>query len=110
MDNHDLGLTGSKWAHGNSHHAMGTGLLSGVEARQPIFEQRLQGAHQTGRLLLLDFPNHTKFSNNKFWSQASIAGNVLSCGFKMKWHNLGERRIQLRLPVGLGFPERGRLK
>ena len=56
-------------------------------------------------LLLLDFPNHAKFTNNKFWSQASIAGNVLSYGFKMKWHNLGERRIQLRLPVGLGFPD-----
>jgi hypothetical protein len=21
----------------------------------------------------------------------------------MKWHNLGDRRVQLRLPVGLGF-------
>ncbi len=24
----------------------------------------------------------------------------------MKWHNLGERRIQLRLSVGLGFEEK----
>ena len=55
MDNNDLGLTGSKWAHGNSRHAMGTGLLSRVEARQPIFEQRLQGAHQTGRFVVAGF-------------------------------------------------------
>jgi hypothetical protein len=56
-------------------------------------------------LLLLQYPNHPKFANNKFWSQATIDGNPLSCGFKMKWHNLGNRRIQLRLPVGLGFPD-----
>jgi len=56
-------------------------------------------------LLLLAFPNHPKFANGKFWSSASVDGNVLSAGFKMKWHNLGERCVQLRLPVGLGFAD-----
>jgi hypothetical protein len=56
-------------------------------------------------LLLLEFPNHVKFGNSKFWSQATIDGNVLPSGFKMKWHNLGERCVQLRLPVGLGFQD-----
>jgi hypothetical protein len=42
-------------------------------------------------LLLLVFPDHPKFANGKFWSPASTDGNVLSAGFKMKWHNLGER-------------------
>jgi hypothetical protein len=54
-------------------------------------------------LLLLVFPNHPKFANGKFWAPASV--NVLSAGFKMKWHNLGERCVQLRLPVGLGFAD-----
>ena len=54
-------------------------------------------------LLLLFFPDHPKFVNGKFWSAASSDGNVLSAGFKMKWHNLGDRCVQLRLPVGLGF-------
>jgi hypothetical protein len=57
-------------------------------------------------LLLLQYPKNVRFDNGKFWSQATIAGNPLSCGFKMKWHNLGDRRIQLRLPVGLGFPDK----
>ena len=56
-------------------------------------------------MLLLVFPNHPKFANGKFWSPASIDGNVLSAGFKMKWHNLGEHCVQLRLPVGLGFAD-----
>ena len=54
-------------------------------------------------LLLKVYPNHPKFSNGKFWSIATLNKNLLSDGFKMKWHNLGERRIQLRLLVGLGF-------
>ena len=31
-------------------------------------------------LLLLVFPNHAKFSNGKFWSPASVDGNVLAAG------------------------------
>jgi hypothetical protein len=54
-------------------------------------------------LLLKVYPNHPKFSNGKFWSIATLNKNLLSDGFKMKWHNLGERRVQLRLLVGVGF-------
>lgn len=54
-------------------------------------------------LLLRDYPHNPKFANNKFWSQAAVDANVLPSGFKMKWHNLGDRCVQLRLPVGLGF-------
>ena len=45
-------------------------------------------------LLLLVFPNHPKFANGKDWSPASIDGNVLSAGFKMKWHNLVRRALR----------------
>lgn len=43
----------------------------------------------------------SKFSNNKFWSPATYNGNIIRNGFKMKWHNLGFNKIQLRLLVGL---------
>ena len=52
-------------------------------------------------MLLRSFPASPKFASNKFWSPASLAGVVLSGGFKMKWHNLGENLIHLRLPVGI---------
>lgn len=52
-------------------------------------------------LLLKNYPASPKFANNKFWSPASAGGSALVSGFKMKWHNLGANRIQLRLPVGM---------
>lgn len=53
-------------------------------------------------LLLLEYPNHPKFKNNKFWSPAQDKnGVIISDGYKMKWHNVGNGRIQLRLPVGI---------
>ena len=54
-------------------------------------------------MLLKVYPSHPKLSNGKFWSVATLDKKPLSDGFKMKWHNLGEHCIQLRLPVGLGF-------
>src|SRR4051794_17043890 len=41
---------------------------------------------------------HAKFQNAKFWGPATdIAGKPIQYGFKMKWHNIGSGRIQLRL-------------
>jgi hypothetical protein len=53
--------------------------------------------------LLENYPTDPKFSNGKFWSPATLERSALSNGYKMKWHNLGERCVQLRLTVGLGF-------
>jgi hypothetical protein len=53
-------------------------------------------------LLKTDDPfdlNHPKFSNPKFWGPAIFRGNVLRNGYKMKWHNIGPGRVQLRLCV-----------
>lgn len=53
-------------------------------------------------LLLKRFPNNPKFLNNKFWSIATDkTGNRISDGYKMKWHQVGDGRSQLRLPVGI---------
>ena len=53
--------------------------------------------------LLESYPSSEKFSNSKFWSPATVDNAPLPNGYKMKWHNLGERRVQLRLTVGLGL-------
>jgi len=45
-------------------------------------------------------PQHAKFKNGKFWSSAQGKnGEAISKGYKMKWHNIGNGRVQLRLPV-----------
>jgi hypothetical protein len=52
-------------------------------------------------LRLRHFPHgDPKFDHNGFWSIATDkAGNRIPDGFKMKWHNIGAGRVQLRLPV-----------
>ena len=53
-------------------------------------------------LLLKKFPGDPRFQNSKFWSQATDrSGNRITDGFKMKWHNVGNGKSQLRLPVGI---------
>jgi hypothetical protein len=53
-------------------------------------------------LLLENFPNDPHFQNGKFWSRATDrSGNFISDGYKLKWHNFGNGKIQLRLTVGI---------
>lgn len=52
-------------------------------------------------LLLKNYPNEVKFNNSKFWSPVSDKGNDIADGFKMKWHNIGNGKNQLRLPVAV---------
>lgn len=41
-----------------------------------------------------------KFSNPKFWGPATgLGGTTIQHGFKMKWHNIGNGKVQLRLAV-----------
>lgn len=40
-----------------------------------------------------------KFENGKFWGPATYRGRVVLNGWKMKWHNFGNGRVQLRLAV-----------
>jgi hypothetical protein len=60
-----------------------------------------QGILRPDVLLLKKYPDDPQFANGKFWSPVSSAGVMVRGGFKMKWHNLGAKRLQLRLPVGL---------
>ena len=51
-------------------------------------------------LLLKQYPVATKFQNGKFWSFASdTSGSRIADGFKMRWHQVGQGKVQLRLPV-----------
>ena len=51
--------------------------------------------------LLRTYPEGEKFKNNKFWSPASNDHEVLNGGYKMKWHNVGDGKVQLRLLVAI---------
>jgi hypothetical protein len=52
--------------------------------------------------LLRVYPNNPKFSNSKFWSPARDRNNKkVPDGYKMKWHQIGNGLIQLRLTVGI---------
>lgn len=52
-------------------------------------------------LLLKNFQTEPKFQIQKFWSPASYRKNTINHGFKMKWHNIGNGLIQLRLCVAM---------
>lgn len=54
-------------------------------------------------LLKDGFPfKHEQFQNPKFWGPAKGKdGKVIQGGYKMKWHNIGNGRVQLRLLVVL---------
>lgn len=60
-------------------------------------------------------PTHPKFTYAKFWSPANdFSGRSIKYGFKMKWHNIGNGKNQLRLAVviweGKAFLCQGYLK
>ena len=53
-------------------------------------------------LLLSEFPNNPKFEQGKFWSIAQDkSGRAIANGYKMKWHQMGNALVQLRLTVGI---------
>ena len=43
--------------------------------------------------------NHPRFGNSKFWGPATHKGQIIKYGYKMKWHNFGPGRNQLRLCI-----------
>ena len=50
--------------------------------------------------LLNVYPDSPKFNNDKFWGPCKDkSGKIIPQGYKMKWHNIGPGRIQLRLLV-----------
>jgi hypothetical protein len=56
-------------------------------------------------LRLKVYPKDPKFKNPKFWSAATDkSSNRLGEGYKMKWHQVGSGKVQLRLTVGMIDP------
>src|SRR4051812_40018665 len=52
--------------------------------------------------LLAIYPNHPKFDNDKFWGPCKDkSGKIIHQSHKMKWHNIGPGRVQLRLLVAI---------
>lgn len=50
--------------------------------------------------LLASYPSHPQFHNHKFWGPCKEkSSKFIPQGFKMKWHNIGHGRVQLRLFV-----------
>lgn len=50
--------------------------------------------------LLKVYPHYLKFENDKFWGPCKDrSGKIIRYGYKMKWHNIGSGRSQLRLLV-----------
>jgi hypothetical protein len=48
------------------------------------------------------FSRHIDFNDAKFWGPATDRGGKnIQNGYKMKWHNLGPGRVQLRLSVAI---------
>ena len=57
---------------------------------------------QIFKLLKTDDPfdaNHPRFSNAKFWGPATNKEQIIKYGYKMKRHNFGPGRNQLRLCI-----------
>ena len=75
-------------------------LHAGVFSRNEYWAELRPGVE-----LLARWPNHPKFTNPKFWSVATDkAGQIISHAWKMKWHNLGPGKVQLRLGVVIHDP------
>ncbi len=67
-----------------------------------INDQNYQNIIRPDIMLLKNYPYEVKFQNSKFWSVVTNQAKIkIVNAFKMKWHNLGDGKIQLRLPVGI---------
>ncbi len=50
---------------------------------------------------LLHYPTLVDFGNSQFWGPAKSPKGTVSDGYKMKWHNIGPGKVQLRLCVAI---------
>lgn len=75
-----------------------------LKHRRVFTKQEYQTTLRPDAKLLKDgFPSpHAKFQNGKFWGPATdLRNNILKDGYKMKWHNIGSGKVQLRLAVAI---------
>jgi heat shock protein HspQ len=73
-----------------------------LKGRKVFSDEEFKNFIRPDVLRLRDLAIDPKFANNKFWSQAQdLSGRKIQNGFKMKWHQIGSGRIQLRLTVAI---------
>lgn len=73
-----------------------------LKGKQAFSDAEYRKVMRPDVLLLKNYPSDPKFGQNKFWSEAQDAAKVrIPNGFKMKWHQMGNGKVQIRLPVGL---------
>ena len=74
----------------------------GLKAQRVFTEDQYRHEIRPDVLRMKTYPHDVKFKQSKFWSVATDASsNIIANGYKMKWHQVGQGKIQLRLPVGL---------
>jgi len=66
-----------------------------LRAQQAFTDQDYWRTIRPDVLLLTSYPVHPRFLQSNFWSQE------IPHGYKMKWHHMGNGKVQIRLPVGI---------
>ena len=66
-----------------------------LKAQRAFTDEEYRQKMRPDILLLQDYPTHPKFGQSNFWSQE------FPNGYKMKWHQMGNGKVQIRLPVGV---------
>ena len=65
-------------------------------------DQEYRGTLRPDVLRLRKYPAEPKFGLQQFWSIAECpSGQKIQDGFKMKWDQLGNGKVELRLPVAI---------
>ena len=73
-----------------------------LKSKRVFSKEEYQNTIRPDVLLLRDEPDHPKFGQGKFWSVAQDrSGKVIANGYKMKWHQVGNGLVQLRLTIGV---------
>ena len=73
-----------------------------LKSKRAFESEEYQEVIRPDVLLLKDYPGHPKFGQGKFWSVAQDrSGKVIANGYKMKWHQMGNGLVQLRLTIGV---------
>ena len=73
-----------------------------LKSHQVFNAEEYRGVIRPDVLLLKEYPSEIKFTQSKFWSQAQDQnGKKIPDGYKMKWHQVGNGRVQMRLTVGI---------
>jgi hypothetical protein len=75
-------------------------LQSYLELLGTFSDEEYRNVLRPDAKLLEVYPEHPKFDNKKFWGPCKDRAKVvIHSGYKMKWHNIGCGRVQLRLLI-----------